>query len=89
MWTVYKKELKSYFLSPIGYIAIGIFLIVFSVIFYLTTITVRQYDMGNLYYNTARFGLLLIIPIICRRKKKWNRATIINFTKKYYKYCNG
>ncbi len=67
MWAVYKKELKSYFLSPIGYIAIGIFLIVFSLIFYLTTITVRQYDMGNLYYNTARYGLLLIIPIITMR----------------------
>ena len=26
MWAVYKKELKSYFLSPIGYIVIGILL---------------------------------------------------------------
>ena len=67
MWAVYKKELKSYFLSPIGYIAIGLFLIMFSLFFYLTTISVGAYDMGNLYFNTARYGLLLIIPIITMR----------------------
>lgn len=67
MWAIYKKELKSYFLSPIGYIAIGLFLIMFSLFFYLTTISVGAYDMGNLYFNTARYGLLLIIPIITMR----------------------
>ena len=67
MWAVYKKELKSYFLSPIGYIAIGLFLIMFSLFFYLTTFSVGAYDMGNLYFNTARYGLLLIIPIITMR----------------------
>ncbi len=67
MWAVYKKELKSYFLSPIGYVAIGLFLLVFSLFFYLTTISVGAYDMGNLYFNTARYGLLLIIPIITMR----------------------
>ena len=30
MLAVFKKELKSYFLSPIGYVAIGLFLMVFS-----------------------------------------------------------
>ncbi len=67
MWAVYKKELKSYFLSPIGYIAIGIFLIIFSIIFYLTTVSMGAYDMGNLYFNTARYGLLIIVPIITMR----------------------
>ena len=39
MWTVFKKEFKTYFLSPIGYIAIGIFMLMYSIFFYLTTIT--------------------------------------------------
>ena len=34
MWAVFKKEFKNYFLSPIGYVVIGIFLFVFSVFFY-------------------------------------------------------
>ena len=38
MWAVYKKELKSYFLSPIGYVVIGILLLVCSVFFYLTAV---------------------------------------------------
>lgn len=67
MWAVFKKELKSYFLSPIGYVAIGLFLIVFSLFFYLTTIVQRAVDLGNLYFNTARYGLLIIVPIITMR----------------------
>ena len=57
MWAVYKKELKTYFLSPIGYVAIGLFLVIYSVFFFLTTISYGAVDLGNLYYATARYGL--------------------------------
>ena len=67
MWPVLKKELKSYFLSPIGYICIGIFLIIFSIFFYLTAIQSASIELGNLYYNTAMYGLMLIIPILTMR----------------------
>ena len=67
MWAVFKKELKTYFLSPIGYIAIGIFMLVYSIFFYLTTIMAGSVDMGNLYYATARYGLLLIVPLLTMR----------------------
>ena len=67
MWAVYKKELKTYFLSPIGYIAIGIFMLMYSIFFYLTTILLGSVDMGNLYYATARYGLLLMVPLLTMR----------------------
>ena len=67
MWSIYKKELKTYFLSPIGYIAIGIFMIMYSIFFYLTTITYGSVGTGNLYYATARYGLLLMIPLLTMR----------------------
>lgn len=67
MWTVFKKEFKSYFLSPIGYISIGIFMLMYSIFFYLTTITYESVFMGDLYYATARYGLLLIIPLLTMR----------------------
>ena len=67
MWAIFKKELKTYFLSPIGYISIGIFMIMYSIFFYLTTITYGSVDMGNLYYATARYGLLLMVPLLTMR----------------------
>lgn len=67
MWAVYKKELKTYFLSPIGYIAIGIFMLMYSIFFYITTISYGSVDMGNLYYATARYGLLLMVPLLTMR----------------------
>lgn len=67
MLAIYKKELKSYFLSPIGYIAIGLFLAIFSIIFYLTTVSTRSYDMGELYFYTAMYGTAIIIPVITMR----------------------
>ena len=48
MIAVLKKELKSYFLSPIGYVVIGIFLFCFSVLFYLTAIQAGMTDLGSL-----------------------------------------
>ena len=67
MWTVFKKEFKSYFLSPIGYVAIGIFMLMYSIFFYLTTITYGSVFMGDLYYATARYGLLIMIPLLTMR----------------------
>lgn len=67
MWAIFKKELKTYFLSPIGYIAIGIFMLMYSIFFYLTTIAYGSVDMGNLYYATARYGLLLMAPLLTMR----------------------
>ena len=48
MWTIYKKELKMYFLSPIGYVAIGLFLAMYSVFFFLTKIQYRRLYIANL-----------------------------------------
>lgn len=67
MWAVFKKELKTYFLSPIGYIAVGLLLAVYSIFFYLTTIQYGVLELGNLYYAAARYGLLLIVPILTMR----------------------
>jgi len=67
MRAIFKKELKSYFLSPIGYVVIGIFLLCFSVFFYLTVFTQGTVDLGALYYYTALYGLIIIAPILTMR----------------------
>jgi len=67
MFAVLKREFKSYFLSPVGYVVMGIFLLVFSVFFYLTVFQYGSIDLGGLYYNTAVFGLIIIVPILTMR----------------------
>lgn len=67
MKAIIKKELKSYFLSPIGYVVMGIFLLCFSVFFYLTAILSGSVDLGGLYYYTALYGLIIIVPILTMR----------------------
>ena len=67
MWAVFKKELKTYFLSPIGYVTIGVFMLMYSIFFYLTTISYGSVYLGDLYYATARYGLLLMIPLLTMR----------------------
>ncbi len=67
MLAVLKKELKSYFFSPIGYVIIGIFLLCFSVFFYLTVLYYGSVDLSVLYYYTALYGLIIIVPILTMR----------------------
>ena len=75
MRAILKKELKSYFLSPVGYVVIGIFLLCFSVFFYLTVFTQGSVDLGALYYYTALYGLIVIIPILTMRMFAEERKT--------------
>ena len=67
MLAVLKKELKSYFFSPIGYVVIGIFLLCFSVFFYLTVFSSGSVDLSMLYAYTALYGLIVIVPILTMR----------------------
>ncbi len=48
MWAIAKKEFKQYFLSPIGYCYVGIFLLICSAYFYIGVFT----------YQTAKFSLI-------------------------------
>ena len=75
MKAIFKKELKSYFLSPIGYVVIGIFLLCFSVFFYLTVFAQGTVDLGALYYYTALYGLIIIVPILTMRMFAEERKT--------------
>ena len=67
MWAVFKKELKSYFLSPIGYVVVGMLLLVCTVFFYLTTVQYGSVDLGALYFYAVLYGFFIIIPILTMR----------------------
>lgn len=66
MFAVIKKELKSYLLSPIGYVFIGLFLLMFSVLFYNSI-----YRAGVAYFQYAFYDaatiMTFLIPILTMR----------------------
>ena len=66
MIAIIKKEIKSYLLTPIGYIFVGLFLLMFSLFFY---VTIYQYQVTNfeyLFYNGATI-LTFITPVLTMR----------------------
>ena len=66
MFAVFKKEMKSYLLSPIGYIFIGLFLIMFSTFFFLTIFQSQVLNFEYLFYNGATI-LTFITPVLTMR----------------------
>lgn len=66
MWAIFKKEVKSYFLSPIGYVFIGLFLAMCSVFFYLDVVNYGSLQFENMFYSASTI-LTFIIPILTMR----------------------
>ena len=66
MFAVLKKELKSYFYTPIGYIFISLFLVAMSFVFYNYT-----FSQGNLHFEYVIWDstvvLTFLIPVITMR----------------------
>lgn len=60
MWAIIKKEVKSYFLSPIGYVFIGIFLIAFSISFNLEL----EYSYGVIDFRNIFTYIFTYLPTI-------------------------
>lgn len=53
MWAIIKKEVKTYFLSPIGYVFIGSFLLMSSFFFYMYTYQYGSVEYTSLFYYTT------------------------------------
>ena len=76
MWAVVKKELKSYFCTPIGYIFIGVFLIAFSISFYFSVIGDGNVNFEYIYYTLPTILVLaFIIPLLTMRSFAEERKT--------------
>lgn len=68
MWAVIKKEFKSYFKTPIGYIFIGVFLIAFSISFYFSVIGYGNVNYEYIFYSLPTILVLaFIIPMLTMR----------------------
>ena len=66
MLAIYKKEMRSYFINPIGYVFVGIFMLLASLLCCYTTIQSNSYDTSS-YFTIMIFALIILIPLLTMR----------------------
>lgn len=64
--TVFKKELKSYFITPIAYIVIAIFLLITGWFFFSTFFLYNQASMRN-FFSLLPITFAFVIPAVTMR----------------------
>ncbi|MBE6542103.1 MAG: ABC transporter [Ruminococcaceae bacterium] len=74
MFAIYKKEMRSYFTTPLGYSFIAIFLAVSGFIFALSTFQTQTSDVSG-YFQIMIFGYIVIVPILTMRSFAEERRT--------------
>ena len=66
MFAIYKKELRSFFINPIGYIYTGAFLGLAALICCYTTLLSTSYDTST-YFTIMMFAMGILIPLLTMR----------------------
>ena len=66
MFAIYKKELRSFFINPIGYIYTGAFLGLAALICCYTTIISSSYSTTT-YFTIMMFAMGILIPLLTMR----------------------
>ena len=66
MFAIYKKEMRSYFTNPVGYVYLGIFLALSALICCYTTLQSRTYNTSA-YFGFMIFAFIVLIPILTMR----------------------
>ena len=66
MFAIYRKEMSSYFINPIGYIYLGVFLVFSALLCCYTTIISGTYNTSS-YFSMMIFAFIILIPILTMR----------------------
>ena len=66
MFAIYKKELRSFFINPIGYVFVGAFLGLAALLCCYTTILSNSYDTST-YFTVLLFAIGILIPLLTMR----------------------
>lgn len=66
MYAIFKKEMKSYFYSPVAYVLIGLFILISSIVFYLGNLSQSSGDLNSV-FSFMSIILVFIVPILTMR----------------------
>jgi ABC-2 type transport system permease protein len=75
MGAIFKRELYSYFISPVGYIFIIVFLLVSGSLFTFTVISSPAQADINSYFMFVIFTFIVLIPMLTMRSLSEERKT--------------
>lgn len=74
MIAIFKREMRSYFTTSIGYIFLAIALSLSAILLGVTTLLVKSSDTG-LYFQFMLFVLMIILPVLTMRTFSEERKT--------------
>ena len=63
MSAIYKKELKSFFINPLGYVFVTVYLAASALIFCFTTLKSKSYDTSA-FFQIMIFAFIVLIPLL-------------------------
>ena len=66
MLAIYRKEMRSYFINPIGYVYLGVFLVFSALLFCYTTLNAGTYGTST-YFTFLIISFVILIPILTMR----------------------
>ena len=66
MFAIYKKEMRSFFINPIGYVFVGIYVALAALLCCYTTIQSNSYNTST-YFIIMIFALVILIPLLTMR----------------------
>ena len=74
MLAIYKKEMRTYFTTPLGYAFIAVFLAVSGFVFAFSTFQSKTSDVSG-YFQMMIFGYIVIVPLLTMRSFAEERRT--------------
>lgn len=66
MFAIYHKEMRSYFINPIGYIYLGVFLVFSALLCCYSTLISGTYNTSG-YFTVLIFSFIILIPLLTMR----------------------
>ncbi len=67
MSAIFKREFKTYFTSPIGYIILAMIFFISGLYFYAANMMLRLTDLTIVYSNILSILMLLVLPVLTMR----------------------
>jgi ABC-2 type transport system permease protein len=67
MLAIFKRELHAYFISPVGYIFMTVFLLVSGAFFVVTNIMAQADASPSMYFMFVIFSFIVLIPLLTMR----------------------